>query len=465
MNHIQQMELLFIIVSRSVMPVKGEEKMTKDIYGQRSNDLLAYYDPNTSCWRMFQVSNPSTEDKSLGKFSETWPRSGMVSNGNAFQRASLVPLTGGTGSGLLHTRKKVEKMWDSPSCSEEQQTPFGKFHTPKTSDAPGRDMYKNSRGEPQLSGQVRLYPEDKLPETQQQKQDAKLWRTPAAQESGVDVENLETKSEEFPKRGERAYDKDSGRLAQVGLEQQVKMEKNWPTPMAEDYRRRGPGSKQQGLPERVRKEWPTPRSNEVQVVSENLAQRNKGNLEEEVSKEIWPTPRAGNPGSRKSGTGGKVLAEEAKKRELWRTPTVEGEAGKRGLGNATCEELKAKNRTISLTRQVRDEEKEWPTPQARDVKDTGNPEKLAKAGEDYQTSVAREVAKRDIQDKGAMFKEQWMTPDKSSGERGWRSKESIETKDSQLTINDQVRHSSGVGQLNPEWVEVLMGFPPRWTEA
>ena len=26
----------------------------------------------------------------------------------------------------------------------------------------------------------------------------------------------------------------------------------------------------------------------------------------------WPTPRAGNPGSRKPGTGGKILAEEAK---------------------------------------------------------------------------------------------------------------------------------------------------------
>ena len=32
----------------------------------------------------------------------------------------------------------------------------------------------------------------------------------------------------------------------------------------------------------------------------------------------WPTPRAGNPGSRKPGTGGKILAEEAKKN--WATP-------------------------------------------------------------------------------------------------------------------------------------------------
>ena len=31
-----------------------------------------------------------------------------------------------------------------------------------------------------------------------------------------------------------------------------------------------------------------------------------------VRQEQWPTPRAGNPGSRKPGTGGKVLSEEVK---------------------------------------------------------------------------------------------------------------------------------------------------------
>ena len=39
----------------------------------------------------------------------------------------------------------------------------------------------------------------------------------------------------------------------------------------------------------------------------------------------WPTPRAGNPGSRKPGTGGKILAEEAKKN--WPTATTNDAAG------------------------------------------------------------------------------------------------------------------------------------------
>jgi hypothetical protein len=46
---------------------------------------------------------------------------------------------------------------------------------------------------------------------------------------------------------------------------------------------------------------------------ESLTGRRKrsSNLREQVNPN-WPTPRAGNPGSRKPGTGGKILAEEAK---------------------------------------------------------------------------------------------------------------------------------------------------------
>ena len=44
----------------------------------------------------------------------------------------------------------------------------------------------------------------------------------------------------------------------------------------------------------------------------------------------WPTPRAGNPGSRKPGTGGKVLNEEAKN---WPTPTANEDAAGLPTGN------------------------------------------------------------------------------------------------------------------------------------
>lgn len=50
-----------------------------------------------------------------------------------------------------------------------------------------------------------------------------LLRTPAAQEPGIRAERLVTKDGEPARIGERAYDKHTGRLCQVGLQQQVQM--------------------------------------------------------------------------------------------------------------------------------------------------------------------------------------------------------------------------------------------------
>ena len=58
--------------------------------------------------------------------------------------------------------------------------------------------------------------------------------------------------------------------------------------------------------------WGTPKEQDSRAASWD---RGKSNLGEQVHgmAKNWPTPRAGNPGSRKPGTGGKILAEEAKK--------------------------------------------------------------------------------------------------------------------------------------------------------
>ena len=58
---------------------------------------FAWFDPDTQSWRTWQrclVEGWET-------FSETWPRSAMTRNFIAYRRAPLVPLTGGTGYGLL----------------------------------------------------------------------------------------------------------------------------------------------------------------------------------------------------------------------------------------------------------------------------------------------------------------------------------------------------------------------------
>ena len=55
--------------------------------------------------------------------------------------------------------------------------------------------------------------------------------------------------------------------------------------------------------------WPTPRCQMTRPVALRDG-GNRGNLEEVVAERMWPTPRAGNPGSRPNGKGGKILAEE-----------------------------------------------------------------------------------------------------------------------------------------------------------
>lgn len=81
----------------------------------------------------------------------------------------------------------------------------------------------------------------------------------------------------------------NGTSIRLGLEGVVK-HMLYPTPTAQDFKRRGPNSKQQGLPEVVRMNLlPTPRANKVNGIDLNnpqMAQRNKGNLEESVAKII-----------------------------------------------------------------------------------------------------------------------------------------------------------------------------------
>jgi hypothetical protein len=68
-------------------------------FGQSTPDLLANYDPSTSSWRTSQ----RCLIEGWGRFSETWPRSGLMRSGIAFQLPPLVSLMNEIGSGLLPT--------------------------------------------------------------------------------------------------------------------------------------------------------------------------------------------------------------------------------------------------------------------------------------------------------------------------------------------------------------------------
>jgi hypothetical protein len=110
----------------------------------------------------------------------------------------------------------------------------------------------------------------------------------------------------------------------------TKVMDTWATPQASDHiegARTAKESNQKCLGRDLNQmKWATPNTMDhlPPKTGEALARNKKKggckNLREDVNnpKMNWPTPRAGNPGSRKPGTGGKILAEEAKK--SWATP-------------------------------------------------------------------------------------------------------------------------------------------------
>jgi hypothetical protein len=142
---------------------------------------------------------------------------------------------------------------------------------------------------------------------------------------------------------------------------------------------------------------------------------------------LWPTPKANEPGmSAKTDTRGVeksthlttqvALAEGMINREtgkLWRTP----QAANATQGPKSAEKyersLKTGESSITLTDQVRHEPSVWAAPQARDCR-TGQ-------------------------------QSRWENPERSRN------------------LNDQAAQESS-GQLNPQWVEWLMGFPIGYSD-
>jgi hypothetical protein len=102
----------------------------------------------------------------------------------------------------------------------------------------------------------------------------------------------------------------------------------------------------------------------------------------------------------------------------------------------------------------------WPTPDAncgaRGTQELWTPKR--KSGHQAQYSINQAV--RDA--------EKFPTPNAWDGRRGPLSKELYDKKTKQISLVTHIRHSAltpqNGGQLNPEWVEWLMGWMPGWTD-
>jgi hypothetical protein len=69
------------------------------VYGGSSHGSLARFDPASSSWKTPQ----SSLDEGSETFSETWPVSGMMRSGIAYQLPTLALVTDETGLGLFPT--------------------------------------------------------------------------------------------------------------------------------------------------------------------------------------------------------------------------------------------------------------------------------------------------------------------------------------------------------------------------
>lgn len=130
---------------------------------------------------------------------------------------------------------------------------------------------------------------------------------------------------------------------------------------------------------------------------------------QEINWKMWPTPRAGNPGSRPNKKGGKILAEEVKK---------------------------------------------WPTPAVRDHKGS-NSEKHCKVtgkGRKHMDQLPNAVAHG-----GTSTPQTYPTPTSQDNQR-------CPSMMSRGRACRDFRAQEPTGQLNPDWVEWLMGWPIGWTD-
>jgi hypothetical protein len=273
-----------------------------------------------------------------------------------------------------------------------------------------------------------------------------LWRTPGAHETSGGAANA------------------NDRLAQghaVSLSDQVNTPDKWPTPTASEgggnadspaVRERGHGTNLQGAvkasPHQTQKNlWPTPKGSADHYGQPR--ENDRGDLQAAVHQATFPTPTAMDAtlkATTKKGQKGRKsvalshLANSGRIEHddwhLWPTPVAGDASGSRSS--------KGKDRPDEggLSSEV----KKWPTPTAGDSKNR-----------DYQYDQGNKAKPR--ASLGGLAK-QFPTPTASP----LRSDQSQKTDEEQYGTRGKPLPRVAGGQLNPTFVEWLMGFPKDWTD-
>jgi hypothetical protein len=188
------------------------------------------------------------------------------------------------------------------------------------------------------------------------------------------------------------------------------------------------------------KMWATPqtmdglRINQVRKKEELSDKAKKGgcsNLREQVMEEpqMWMTPSATNISKRSE--------EGMEKREKMRN-----DRGRKTIPPGSLAEQ------VDYGYPIKDmkEAEMWPTPAARDYKDTGE-------NTDYEKLAKKSKLS------GAVKSKMFLTPGANEDAAGKPT-----GKMQRMLGNSPEVRNTGRGTLNPDWVEWLMGYPPGWTD-
>lgn len=189
-------------------------------------------------------------------------------------------------------------------------------------------------------------------------------------------------------------------------------------------------------PETV-KMWPTPKAS---MRGDCSSERERKSPDLSAAVKMWPTPRANKTGGYSSPEFSQTLEQAVK---MYNTPTAQD------AKNSTLPEIQI-NRD-SLVGDVMREM--FATPQARDYR-TGQASRWEDA----------EHRSRNLNDQIAMYPTPTTGAGLCGGTGNYQQLKKLE-KNGTITESERKSMSQGNGgQLNPDWVEWLMGFPVGWTE-
>jgi len=160
-------------------PESAAQAQTSATSGRSSRDSFARLGPDGSWLKTCQGYVQANLDGTLEEYCETWPAQGMMQSGRASALPTWAPRTAAIAFGLSLTHKPSHSV-PTPTASDHierqctsQQSPLNfatnksvtlnrwvaLWQTPVADDAIDRVAGKlNSRGEPKLSAQVKLWP-------------------------------------------------------------------------------------------------------------------------------------------------------------------------------------------------------------------------------------------------------------------------------------------------------------------